>query len=310
VRHWCACTAMSVAPRALGEPIDTDAEWNVAQKPAAASHFKTAQQQRWLVVRSATPVEAGFLAGAAVTALLHPWDRAMYLSIIRQVPFLNPTNWQHPWRGLTQTLVGRAVSSGFYFPLEDRFAAASGSHLIGGQAAGIVLGFALNPLSVVKYQCWGSEGYASFRKIAQAFWRDAGPKAFFRGVGPTMARDAVFGCCFSLRKLVDDGQEQSAIGFGAAMFCAAAGTIASSPFNYLRNLCYAEPPTASIDTLRDKRRFWQQSFGSLAADARNAGSVLGAMRVVQNRLRIGWGTARVAFGMALTDCIYKRLLQM
>ena len=91
------------------------------------------------------------------------------------------------------------------------------------------------------------------------------------------------------------------IDFLSSLIAGAAGTIVSSPFNFVRNIKYGwpaseTPPTASVilgqlvDEMKTKRR---------------EEGVRSALAHMQERLRIGWGTARVAVGMAVGYEIYE-----
>ena len=56
-------------------------------------------------------IGAGFAAGVAITGLLNPVDRALFLSVSKRRPFLDRCNWRQPFQGLGQSIVGRAVST-------------------------------------------------------------------------------------------------------------------------------------------------------------------------------------------------------
>ena len=68
-------------------------------------------------VRSASLV-CGLLAGVAQAGLFNPYDRALYLSVTNHRPFLHVSNWQSPYSGFLQSLGGRALAGGLYFPVE------------------------------------------------------------------------------------------------------------------------------------------------------------------------------------------------
>mmetsp|Transcript_43413 Transcript_43413/g.114804 ORF Transcript_43413/g.114804 Transcript_43413/m.114804 type:complete len:282 (-) Transcript_43413:12-857(-) len=253
-------------------------------------------------------IGAGFAAGLATTALLNPWDRALYLSIVHRRSFFAKDNWRSPYRGLLQTLVQRSVSSGLYFPLEERFAAALGSHALGGPAAGAMMALLLNPLSLIKYHTWGvTEERRWFMTTARRLYRDAGPMVFARAAFSSALRDATFGLCFGLRKHFPRAGGEPATPtqeFAAAIGCAAAGTALSSPFNYVRNMTYAEQSHVPLESFRSAYTFWRRVLGELAKEAREHPTLRGRVSFLQGRLRLGWGTARVAVGMAITDQIY------
>mmetsp|Transcript_43188 Transcript_43188/g.78555 ORF Transcript_43188/g.78555 Transcript_43188/m.78555 type:complete len:298 (+) Transcript_43188:85-978(+) len=253
-----------------------------------------------------SPFISGFLAGMSVTAALHPWDRALYLSVIRDTPFLSRVNWQNPYGGLSQTLVGRSVSSGLYFPLEQMCSQAIGSNIIGGQTASVIIGLVLNPLNLVKYQCWGQEQYTSFKATALKLYGDAGPLVFLRGAMPTMIRDGIFGVCFGCRKSFQrDGEGNEPMNFAVAVLCAALGTTLSSPFNYIRNLAFAEPSWMELESMKSKRAYWDRVWMEMLNDVRAQDTIGQAVRCLQARFRLGWGTLRVAVGMGLTDQAFR-----
>jgi len=250
---------------------------------------------------------SGFLAGMTVTAALHPWDRALYLSVIRNTPFLSGVNWQNPYGGLSQTLLGRSISSGVYFPMEQMCSQALGSHILGGQIASVIIGLVLNPLNLVKYQCWGQERYpASFKATALKLYGDAGPMVFWRGAFPTALRDCIFGVCFACRKSFQkEGEGNELPNFAVAVMCAAVGTTLSSPFNYIRNLAFAEPSWMELESMKSKRAYWDRVCMEMLNDVRAQDTVAQALRCLQARFRLGWGTLRVAIGMGLTDQAYR-----
>lgn len=73
----------------------------------------------------------------------------------------------------------------------------------------------------------------------------------------------------------------------------------SGPFNYVRNIKYSfpadiEPPSTS-QILRD---VWREALSKPTTAARAI--------LLQERFRIGWGTGRVAVGMAFTNLVYEQ----
>jgi len=82
---------------------------------------------------------------------------------------------------------------------------------------------------------------------------------------------------------------------GSILFAGATATIASAPWNYARNIKYATPPGQPAPSI------WC-CFRDLFREARTADS---SLRFLQQRLRIGWGTARVACGMAVGFQLYE-----
>lgn len=264
-------------------------------------------------------VAAGFFAGVAVTGLLNPTDRALFLSVHKKRPFLHPSNFKRPWQGLTQSIVGRAISTGLWFPLDEmakqNILSSSGlSHgvasAIAGQVAGVINATLLSPLSFVKYQTWGlPEGKRSFGRTASKIYKAAGPMAFFRGLPATAMRDALFGGCFGwlrshLHVCMDHWLQKSSLPlhFAADTVAAGVATAVCSPFNYARNRQFgasvSAPPPGTMAVVKE-----------LIAEARVQPSATVSTALLLQRTNLGWGTLRVAGGMALTASIFSSLVE-
>ena len=70
------------------------------------------------------------------------------------------------------------------------------ANFCGGMLAGAVMGVVLNPISAVRYQCWGEKN-PNFATTAYNMWRKNGYLAFRKGTAPTVLRDVVFGGVFT-----------------------------------------------------------------------------------------------------------------
>lgn len=257
----------------------------------------------------------GLLGGVSQAGLFNPWDRALYLSVKHERPFLAIENFNRPYQGFWQAIIQRTFSTGLYFPLEDLFMGPceklAGPGFLGaflaGNLAGAINGIMLNPASAVKYQTWGQEN-SSFYATARLMWREGGIKPFLKGTSPTILRDLTFGGIYSLLrnrmfrvlKSIDapNTKPSRAEIFIVNFVAAGVATTVSGPFNYVRNIKYSfpadvEPPSTS-QILRD---VWREAK---AKPTLASGAVL-----LQERFRIGWGTGRVAVGMAFTNLIYE-----
>ena len=87
------------------------------------------------------------------------------------------------------------------------------------------------------------------------------------------------------------------------MIAACAATLMSSPWNYVRNVQYAVPPGTKHPTAA-------QALRELLSEAKAKGSTAAALKHLQERLRLGWGTARVAVGMAFGAQVYRACCDM
>lgn len=150
-------------------------------------------------------LNCGLLGGVTQAGLFNPWDRALYLSVKNERPFLAAENFNRPYQGFWQAIIQRTCSTGLYFPLEDLFmhlcVDVAGEGFLGaflaGNLAGAINGIMLNPASAVKYQTWGNER-SSFYETARLMWRDGGIRPFLKGTVPTILRDLTFGGIYSL----------------------------------------------------------------------------------------------------------------
>lgn len=123
---------------------------------------KEKEVNRNSVLRTAILLNCGFISGLLQAFLFNPWDRALYLSVKNETPFLRMENFAQPMAGVMQTVVQRAMSSGLYFPLEQITAEAlhtetelnqskkSWKLFIAGTIAGALNGIIMNPFTRIK----------------------------------------------------------------------------------------------------------------------------------------------------------------
>jgi len=114
------------------------------------------------IIETAKILNCGIISGLSQAAVFNPWDRALYLSVKNERPFLDRQNFLRPWDGLMQTIVQRALSSGLYFPLEELYHSIvvyffkdygmllPYSTLCAGSLAGATNGLIMNPSAAVK----------------------------------------------------------------------------------------------------------------------------------------------------------------
>lgn len=268
-------------------------------------------------------LSAGFASGMVVTAVLNPYDRALFLSVRAKRPFLSRSNWTSPWNGVGQTLVSRSLSTGMYFPLEEvgRSAAhavglqdgSSACSLVAGNFAGAVNAFVLSPLAAVKYRFWGKSTDLAHHKppsvlsAAISTYRRGGLGAFFTGFQATVCRDMTFGAVFSLlrrevRKAWFDDKQTPLYCFAADATAAGCAAIVSGPLNYARTRQFAHHANDSLPpSVAD-------SLVYFAKNVKARPTLFKKLKYAQTRLMVGWGTLRVAGGMGLGALIYNALI--
>lgn len=259
---------------------------------------------------------SGLAAGVAQAGLFNPFDRALYLSVKNRTKFLSAANFQSPYQGFFQSVGHRALSGGLYYPLEQFFitqlpadavmdTSSSGAfyNFLAGTAAGSVNAIVCNPVSAVKYKTWGREENRGMLKESLEMLRKGGIRPFCNGLVPTVVRDLVFGGTYTFLRfeLQYRLQLSSDYQWASNFMAAALATVVSGPFNLARNVQYATKSRHVADTVRDVLR-------QLVQETWMQPTLLDKLHHVQNRLRIGWGTARVALGMTFGHFVYDKLV--
>ena len=105
-------------------------------------------------------IYCGLVSGVMQAGVFNFWDRALFLSVKENRPFLDAQNFVKPFTGMLQSLIQRTVSGGLYFPLEDiyrdilirNYALKDESYyrFAAGTLAGGTNGLLLNPASTIK----------------------------------------------------------------------------------------------------------------------------------------------------------------
>jgi hypothetical protein len=104
-------------------------------------------------------MNCGFTSGLLQAFIFNPWDRALYLSVKLERPFLRWENFRNPMSGVFQTVLQRAISAGLYFPIEELsveiLESVTGVYnsvvlFSAGTVAGVANGIIMNPFTRVK----------------------------------------------------------------------------------------------------------------------------------------------------------------
>ena len=248
------------------------------------------------------------MAGIFQAGLFNPVDRALYLSVKNHVPFLTASNFANPYLGFSQSVLGRALSGGLYYPLEHYFSSLvppdSGpwANFLAGTAAGMTNALILNPITAVKYRTWSRVETTTMLQQAIGMWQQGGIQPFANGLCPTLCRDVVFGGCYTFFRLEFQYYGlPSEYQWAGNMFAAALATVLSGPLNLARNVQYSTDSKEARPTIR-------QVLRQLRFELTMQPTALSKWLHLQARLRIGWGTARVAVGMAFGQFVYEDLM--
>lgn len=275
-----------------------------------------------------TPVYSGVLTGAICAGFFNPWDRGLYLSVKHQRPFLTAANFRQPFQGVYQAIFQRSLAWGSYYIVQGvmnsfRPIMVDEWHLQPfyvqmaiGFTAGSISAFINNPLSVIKYHTWGHDERKFFDSVME-HWHHGGMHSFTKGLKPTIMREIAFGIIYEesryktlevTSKLLatpndnDKSISFTELKFGVNMFSGGLATIFSSPFNYVRNMHYATPVT-------EKPQSVIEVLKKLYVESRQQPTLLNQVGFFRQQLRIGWGTARVAAGMAVGQLVYDQVSQ-
>lgn len=223
------------------------------------------------------------------------------LSVKDKRAFLCKENFRNPYQGWLQSAAHRTVSGGLYFVLQGMVHDAGVSNpFFVGLVAGCLNGALLNPLAAIKYHNWGSEKF-SFSASLRSILNGPGARVLLHGMSTTVLRDAVFGVVYEVGRTVagpvrGDTPVQAVLATAGA---AALATLFSAPFNYVRSIQYAH----LVDSSQPRRRILMQ----LSRLWENAKQQPNRLTYLGQRLRIGWGTARVAVSMCLAQTVFAEL---
>mmetsp|Transcript_11604 Transcript_11604/g.33406 ORF Transcript_11604/g.33406 Transcript_11604/m.33406 type:complete len:305 (-) Transcript_11604:206-1120(-) len=248
----------------------------------------------------------GLVAGVSQAGIFNPVDRALYLSVKNNVPFMSIENFQNPYLGFLQSVGNRALSGGLYFPLEQFFMTMIPPNedkaiynFFAGTAAGSLNAVIVNPISAIKYKTWGRDVNRGMMTEMYSMLRKGGLRPFRNGLMATILRDLTFGGCYTFLRLELQYvfNIPSDYQWTANFVSAALATVASGPFNLARNVQYATKSRKVSDSIL-------QVFQTLATEIHELPTVVEKLKHAQNRLRIGWGTMRVAVGMSFGHSVY------
>ena len=171
-----------------------------------------------------------------------------------------------------------------------------------GMAAGSANGLVLAPLSAVKYYSWGTEG-SRFFGVSRNMFQRGGVRPFFKAAGATVCRDMMFGCVYEVMRyslkrhvLSANGDERGKT-LLANVVAGAVATALSGPLNYVRNMKLSTQPQHSAPSAFSV-------MADLLRQARLQPRLSGSLSYLQQRLRIGWGTGRVAVGIGLGQLLF------
>lgn len=252
------------------------------------------------------------MSGAVMAVLFNPFDRALYLRVHHRRGFFHKENWTAPFQGFANAAVYRTICSASYLVWQDTARRELHVHcpdlyrdhkittqLIIGLFAGTMNGLLLNQLQIIKYRMW-TEGNGTFWSVSRRMLQEGGRTIFFRGVGVSVARDAVFGTFYEVLRSPSFARERHGEWGQFCLNVAAACTASclSSPLNYCRNVVYGAPLTSC------PLRVWSL-VSHMRIDWKREETLVAQFRHINTKLNLGWGSFRVGLGMGIGQGVFQ-----
>jgi hypothetical protein len=167
-----------------------------------------------------------------------------------------------------------------------------------GTLAGCGNALLLNPISAVKYKTWGRDVNRGMLNEIVSMFRQGGLRPFLNGLQPTILRDVTFGGVYTyLRLELQWAGVPPDYQWVSNMMAAGIAAVVSGPFNLARNEQYAVRSFQKAPTIA-------QVLVGFIKEVKEAPSIFQKCHHIQSRLRIGYGTLRVAIGMSFGHHVY------
>ena len=133
-------------------------------------------------------------------------------------------------------------------------------------------------------------------------WSHGGIKPFMKGISATVSRDTTFSIIYEvLRHSGPDPKNQESFWqFAHNASAAGVATLFSGPLNFVRNMQYATPPNVQPPTS-------SKVLGDIWNESKSCESLPSRAGFFMRRFQVGWGTMRVAVGMAGGQKIFEEI---
>ena len=170
---------------------------------------------------------SGLITGVISAIILNPVDRAIYLSTTKNISFFNSQVWSNCFKGTTNTVLSRLISSGLYFSFIDVYSETH-SPLQIAFTASIVVNSITNPINLIKFHSWFNN--LTYKQTINHLYKNYGIRGFFIGLPSVFLRDLVFNASYISFKKKDDHLFNLALISGSL--------VAVSPLNLVKNMKY------------------------------------------------------------------------
>ena len=176
---------------------------------------------------SSNEVFSGLVAGVLSAVVFNPLDKAIFISTTKNISFFNRQVWSNCFKGTSNAILSRLVSSGLYFSFIDHFSQ-SFFPVQTAFTASFLVNVSTNPVNLVKFHSWFNN--LSTRESVSFFYKSHGIRGFYIGFPAVFLRDFIFNTSYiSFRRKEDHLFNLTLI---------SGSLILVSPLNLVKNLKY------------------------------------------------------------------------
>ncbi|MDR3478575.1 MAG: hypothetical protein P4M14_11155 [Gammaproteobacteria bacterium] len=262
-----------------------------------------------------------FVNTTVVTAVTHPFDKALYHATTQKKPFFTRANFAKPYKCVMASATQKMTFGNTYYIFQgimrDRYDEQLSCEynfsknqiaFINGVVAGSVNGIISNPFSAAKYHSW-DPCKGGFLRSVRDMWKAGGFEPFMRGTSDGILREIFGSAAYEVTRgalrahFVPHGtDEKGKATFNAGFLCdlagAATGTVLGGPFNFTRNEKYKAPADKHPPTTKAiMTQIWDEA-------KQKPKKALGKTGFFAHRFNVGWGTLLTAAKMASSQAIY------
>lgn len=234
-----------------------------------------------------TPCVTSISTGLVQTFIYHPVDLVLHRYMTYGESLFHRSTYRSPYSGFVPSCFQKTISNSVYFLYQDLFHPILPNKLHLGLLIGTLNSVTLAPFNALKFFHWHYSDINSIipKSRVRHLYQFGGPSIFFRGLPPSLARDVVFSCIY------ESHRSQSPLhNVGVVMFA----SLASSPFNYLRNHRCSQILHHHPDT-------YKTIISHFLHDLRTSEHPL---CFIQRKFCLGLGTVRIGLGVASGQYFY------
>lgn len=254
----------------------------------------------------------GLLTGVINVGIFNPFDRALNLATKNHTSIFIKSYWNPyvMYQGIHHGIIQRTISYGMWYPAVEMVKTNIDklsfnnkyidNQVLASICASGLIGLSTSPVSAAKQQYWNSDQKIGILRFTKQMYKTGGFYAFVRGTTVTVKRDMLFGLIFGYLSFTHNKNKHFLID---APFATLA-TIVSSPFNYIRVMKYkteCDVHMSSFTILHDLVKIVQKEYPY--------GLWRQVIYTFHNKFNVGWGSARVGLGMALSRQLYEYFKQ-